>query len=147
MPALELVRDRTVQRQADARVERDCAYHGLQSLRGRVAAERQCTHVFGTCMLAAGKLVHVDAVAERDELRRCERKRASVDADHARDDPLCHAKRSSRIPVRVPEEQRDAQRAHEGRGEQRVQRNHVRDHRERTRTQRRGEHRLEARAA
>ena len=96
----------------------------------------------------AGERVDVDAVPDRDHLRR---RRAGTSARSTvstrRRDALREPQQPRRAPVREPEQQRNAQRAHERRREHRVDRRHVREHRDRPRAQLRHERGGEPRTA
>ena len=99
-------------------------------------------------VVRAGELADVDSVADRMHLRGVERKRAAVDARHRGGRPLRRPQQAAGAPVRVPEHERDAQRAHERRGEDGVDRAHVGDDRAAAQAaELRRERRFEPRAA
>ena len=62
---------------------------------------------------------------DRPNLRRLEGKGTAVDADDGRREPLGCAELPRRVPVRVPEHERNAARTDERRREQYVERDHV----------------------
>jgi hypothetical protein len=104
------------------------AQDDVQPLRGRVAPEReQPQPVRVAARAGAVELGKVDPVPDRAQLARGEWERPLVDRRHRGRDALCRAQQAARPPVREPEHERDAERAHERRREDGVDRTHVRD--------------------
>ena len=127
---------RAVRLEPDAARERGAAQHRLEPLRRRVAPEdERAQRPAAVRRVAAGELGDVDPVPDAAHLLRRERERPLVDGDDRRGDLLGRADDRVSLPVRVPEHERDAERAHERRGEHRVERNHVRDDADRPRPQ------------
>src|SRR5207248_2521820 len=123
--ALPIFQRDTLQLDVDAVYLPDGAQDRLDPLRRRVAPEHERTDTVATAALGAGELVHVDTVPDRPHLRRLEREGTPVDTDDRGREPLGDAQLPGRLPVRVPEQQRNAARTHERRGDQHVQRDHV----------------------
>ena len=137
---------RAVRLHPHAAGERGAAEDRLQALRGRVAAEdERAQRPVVRRRLGARELGQVDGVAEAAHLGRGERERAPVDRRHGGAEPLRRPQDPVRLPVRVPEHERQPRRPHERRREQHVERDHVRDHAERARPQLAREGRDEAR--
>ena len=85
----------------------------LDPLRRRVASEHERPQAAAPAAIGAGELVHVDAVPDRQDLRRVERERAAVDGDDRGGQPFGGAQRCRRLPVRIPEQERRTPRTHE----------------------------------
>ena len=99
----------------------------VEALRRGVATEREEARPGTVARRRARELVEVDPVPDRAELLRGQRKRPMVDARDRRRDTLRRLEQVARAPVREPEDERNAQRAHERGGENGVDRAHVRD--------------------
>ena len=106
----------------------DGAHDRLEPLRRRGAAEDDRAQLVAGGMRAALEPGEVDPVAERDELRRLEGKRARVDAEHVRRRSRRRAEERARAPVREPEQDGHPERAGKRSGQHRVDRAHVGEH-------------------
>ena len=119
----------------------------LEALRGRVAAEHEDAQLLVRRRVGARELVDVDAVADAVNLPRAQRETSARRRDDRRAELLRRTDDGVRLPVRVPEDERDPARPYERRGEDGVERDHVRDDTERPRAQLACKCALESRAA
>ena len=93
--------------------------NGVPALHGRVAAEPEQTAKRRATLGDAGQRRDVDAMPDRADLRRCQRNGARIDREDPVDDALGGVKRGARRLLGEPEEQGNAERPCERRGEER----------------------------
>ena len=131
-PVRELVVGQRGPAELELRVEARLHGQAQRSERRRVAlparhpAEREQPQTPLPAIVVAGReALDVDRVAGRVQLRRLERERAPVDAEHDVREARGGAERASGVPVRVPEEERHASRLRERREQDEEERHHV----------------------
>ena len=101
---------RPVVREMRVRDERQRAHDGLDALDRRVPAQRQEPGRPAEGLLHEGELGEIDPVPDRDELCGGQGERAIVDRHDGTRHALRQPQHAARVRVRVPEQQRNAQR-------------------------------------